>query len=259
MIEEVLEVERVGVTEAKDYDIEQKPGKDYWYVKRGGKKLGAISKGKNEKFDADTDTDGGGEYKAGFDTIAAAAEWLVSKDKTAKAEGTELTEDPVQGAFDHEVKPWLSRELEKLLGQLDKKMLGITRGQFPEKRMEYGITRYAPLSVGPKDFLKSLRTPYSYWRNKIRGMMEGVEPGGDELTEMDDMQVAEVRVAGRPGGKYTAALTKLDGAPYRGEYKGMVKDTMTGPNAGKALAALGTHWDRSGFLEGVEPEGDELT
>lgn len=93
MIEEVMEFERVGgpVAEAKGYDIEQKPGKDYWYVKRGGKKIGAISKGKNEKFDADTDTEGGGEYKAGFDTIAAAAEWLASKDKTAKTE-SELAE-----------------------------------------------------------------------------------------------------------------------------------------------------------------------
>lgn len=100
MIEEVLAFERGEVvTEEKGYDIEQKPGKDYWYVKRDGKKLGAISKGKNEKFDADTDTEGGGEYKAGFDTIAAAAEWLVSKDKTAKTE-SELTEDANRAIFD---------------------------------------------------------------------------------------------------------------------------------------------------------------
>lgn len=99
MIEEVLAFERGEVvTEEKGYDIEQKPGKDYWYVKRDGKKLGAISKGKNEKFDADTDTEGGGKYKAGFDTIAAAAEWLVSKDKTAKTE-SELVESNFEEAY----------------------------------------------------------------------------------------------------------------------------------------------------------------
>lgn len=122
------------------------------------------------------------------DTMTAAdaqamVEEILAHERGEVVTETELTEDPIQGAFDHEVKPWLRRELEKLLGQLDKKMQGIMRGQFPEQRMEYGITRYAPLSMGPKDFLKSLRTPYMHWRGQIRGMLEGEEPDGDELDE----------------------------------------------------------------------------
>jgi len=90
-----------------------------------------------------------------------------------EVEGGELTEEALESAFKNEVQPWLRREMEKFMNDLDKKMLGIMKGQFPEARMEYGITRYAPLSVGPKDFLKSLGKPYRMWRGKVRDALEG--------------------------------------------------------------------------------------
>jgi len=87
----------------------------------------------------------------------------------------ELTEEATQSAFDNEVMPWLRRRMEALLrDQLDKEMYAMMRGQaFPEQRMEYGITRYAPLSQGPKAFLKALGKPYRMWRAKVLQAIEG--------------------------------------------------------------------------------------
>lgn len=86
----------------------------------------------------------------------------------------ELTEEALESAFNNEVIPWLRRRLETLLGEVDKEMLALMKGQkFPEARMEYGITRYAPLSQGPKDFLRALGRPYRMWRAKVRTAIEG--------------------------------------------------------------------------------------
>ena len=195
MIEEVLEFERVGgpVEEATSLDeaMGMNPRKLATLAASIMDKAKQISSSAKKLL---TDPDKYAPQKDNIvndtrDIMRTSAMMLRRLGVQEDVEPSGLTEDAVQSAFDHEVKPWLRRELEKVMGQLDNKMQGIMRGQFPEKRMEYGITRYAPMSMGPKDFLKSLRTPYLYWRGQIRGMVEAEEPEGEPLDEsyLNDM------------------------------------------------------------------------
>ena len=66
----------------KDVTFQQKPGKDYWYLKRGAVTLGVISKDDEGRFDADTDPEGEGKYKQGFKSKEDAARWILAKNES---------------------------------------------------------------------------------------------------------------------------------------------------------------------------------
>ena len=64
--------------ERGEYKLVKKPGEDYWYVKVGDKTIGVISRHR-DGYDADTDPDGGGDFKKGFESPEKAAEWIARR------------------------------------------------------------------------------------------------------------------------------------------------------------------------------------
>lgn len=58
----------------KDYTLKQKPDRDYWFVMKGGKKVGGVSPHKKGGFDGFRKS--GGDYKSGFKTKDEAAKWV---------------------------------------------------------------------------------------------------------------------------------------------------------------------------------------
>ncbi len=187
MLEDVAALERTH----GDVDEAMASGKNDYDVKRSGIVLKALrqtilllameSNRAKERFELFTGhrympeyfewLKGSVERSVGY--ASKAAKLLKKVQFESVDEEFEITEDALQSAFENEIQPWLQRETERVMGELDKKMLGIMSGKFPEARMEYGITRYAPLSTGPQVFLKSLGKPYRRWRAKIRQAIEG--------------------------------------------------------------------------------------
>lgn len=76
-----------------DVSIERKKGRSYWYVKRGAVTLGVISKDPDGKYDADTDPDGGGQYKKGFKTKEDAARWIIKHNDDEDPHAAALARD----------------------------------------------------------------------------------------------------------------------------------------------------------------------
>jgi hypothetical protein len=76
-----------------DVQLKKKPDADYWYVKRGAATLGVVSKGKGDGYDADTDPEGEGHYKKGFDSVKAAAKWIIKRNDDEDPHASALARD----------------------------------------------------------------------------------------------------------------------------------------------------------------------
>lgn len=92
------------------------------------------------------------------------------KGKT-ESRSPEISEGAVASAFDHEVKPWLSKELARVLRDLDKKVLAMGKGKWPTPGMEYAVTRYRPSAMTPEDFMDEMENHYLGWRNELKHLL----------------------------------------------------------------------------------------
>jgi hypothetical protein len=127
--------------------VTQKPGEDYWYVKRGGKEIGVVSAGKGGKFDADTDSSGGGKFKGGFASKDDAVKWLTGGGKT---EDTGLDEGKVlgRGRFGGGKKekfqapePPTKAERKAAMAGFDKKVAGLISKHGSIKKAEAAVEK----------------------------------------------------------------------------------------------------------------------
>jgi hypothetical protein len=76
-------------------------------------------------------------------------------------------------AFESELLPWLANEVQAMLkDKLDKKMLAIQKGQWPDSRLEYAVTRYRALDQTQEQFLKDVVGYYLAWRRDLRRLIQ---------------------------------------------------------------------------------------
>lgn len=68
--------------------LEQKKGEDYWYVKKGGKRVGAVSMDSDGGFDGSREAGG---FKKGFKTKDEAADWVGGSGSVDESAGFKLT------------------------------------------------------------------------------------------------------------------------------------------------------------------------
>lgn len=89
------------------------------------------------------------------------------------AEGREELESSsaVSQAFYQELRPWLVFQIEGMIKDLDKKVLGLKKGKWPKANMEYSVTRYRPGSMTHEDFMGELEKQYLRWRNDLKHEM----------------------------------------------------------------------------------------
>jgi len=76
-------------------------------------------------------------------------------------------------AFEYELLPWLANQIGAVLkNTLDKQMLGIQKGKWPDSRLEYAVTRYRPLDETPEEFLEDVVDYYLDWRRGLKQLLQ---------------------------------------------------------------------------------------